>query len=145
MRSLSFPSMQNPRSLIKFRCWSLATKRTSFLNSKSPCLEFIDNLFTAISCPFECLPCKLQGIRKICFTHYWLNTLGHMINSSVHIITFSYLVNCPKSTFPELICFRKVICRNYNSAKIELQGLHIFFFKGLHIQNFPRRISYIHI
>ena len=56
IKSFSFPSKQKPRSLTKFRCWSLATNKTSFLNSRSPCLESLDNLFTAISCPFESLP-----------------------------------------------------------------------------------------
>lgn len=43
--------MQQPRSLTRFLCWSLAIKITSFLNSVNPCRELFESLFTAISCP----------------------------------------------------------------------------------------------
>ncbi|KAK7831526.1 hypothetical protein CFP56_027244 [Quercus suber] len=39
-----------------------------------------------------------------------------------------YLVNSPKSTLAQLICFRKVIRRNSNSGKVELQGFHALNF-----------------
>ena len=55
-RSLSLPSRQKPRSLTRLRCWSLATSITSFLNSRSPWPEPMDNLFTAMSCPLESVP-----------------------------------------------------------------------------------------
>ena len=44
------------------------------------------------------------------------------------IILYSYLVNSPESTLSKLICFRKVVCRNTNSAKVELQGFHAWNF-----------------
>lgn len=48
---LSSPWMQQPRSLTRFTCWSLAMSMTSFLNSSSPCVENFDSLFTATVCP----------------------------------------------------------------------------------------------
>lgn len=35
-----------------------------------------------------------------------------------------YLVNSTKTTFSELICFRKVLCCNSNGAEVKLQGFH---------------------
>ena len=54
--NFSIPSKAKPKSLTKFLCWSLANKRTSFLNSMFPCPESLDNLFTAISWPFGNFP-----------------------------------------------------------------------------------------
>lgn len=63
-RILSFCSKQKPRSLTKFLCWSLETNLTSFLNSCCPCLEFINNLLTAICFPLSSMPWYIKKIRK---------------------------------------------------------------------------------
>ena len=51
-------SVQQPRSVTRFLCWSFAIHETSFLNSSSPWLEFFESLFTAISSPSVSLPWK---------------------------------------------------------------------------------------
>ena len=128
MRSLSIPSKQKPRSLTKFRCWSLATIKISFLNSKSPCPEFLDSLFTAISCPSESLPYRCIRI---------FNMQPLVINGSESdlfwqtneifdcMILSNYLVDSTKSSSPNLICISKVICSDSNCWKIELLGFSI--------------------
>lgn len=52
----SSPWMQNPRSLTKFVCWSLAIRWISFLNSFKPCPECEFSLLTAILSPFGSSP-----------------------------------------------------------------------------------------
>lgn len=49
-------SEQNPRSLTRFMCCSLAVSETSFLNSSSPWVDDSDSLLTAISRPLGKFP-----------------------------------------------------------------------------------------
>nr|CAB3447695.1 unnamed protein product [Digitaria exilis] len=44
-------STQQPSSLTRFRCCSLAISSTSFRNSAAPCRDLVDSRFTAISAP----------------------------------------------------------------------------------------------
>ena len=53
---LSYPWMQQPRSLTRFTCCSLAMSMTSFLNSSKPCVEYLDSRFTATICPPSSFP-----------------------------------------------------------------------------------------
>ena len=64
--SFSIPSKEKPNSLTKFLCWGLANRRTSFLNSISPCPESIDSLFTAISRPFGSFPGNDDTTKYVC-------------------------------------------------------------------------------
>lgn len=54
----SGPEMLHPISRTRFRCWSLAINKTSFLNSSRPCVDVLESVLTAISCPSSSLPCS---------------------------------------------------------------------------------------
>ncbi len=56
----SSPLRQQPRSLTRLRCWTPVMSITSFKNSSCPCLELIDNCFTATSVPSGNTPCNVH-------------------------------------------------------------------------------------
>lgn len=56
----SGPEMLHPISRTRFRCWSLAINKTSFLNSSRPCLDVLESVLTATSCPSSSLPCNYE-------------------------------------------------------------------------------------
>lgn len=113
--SRSFCCKQKPRSLTKFRCWSVTINCTSFLNSMSPWLESLDNLFTAISFTLESFPWKWLTSVKI-----WPGCCVHRNVSFISV----YLVNWSKSSFSKLVCIREVISGNFDGVKLELYWLN---------------------
>ena len=67
MRIISSPSKQNPSSLTRFLCWSLASIRISFLNCTSPWTAFLESLLTATSRPSGSLPLNKEMEGSLAF------------------------------------------------------------------------------
>ena len=49
-------SMQQPKSLTRFLCWSLAMSVASFFSSSQPWPDLLESLFTATKFPFSNTP-----------------------------------------------------------------------------------------
>lgn len=109
-------SKQNPKSLTRFLCWSLATSTTSLLNSAAHCPELLDSLFTAISHPFISIPCKLSIY--LYYKHVYLSTWGL---KSVNYFSFLYQIFVFTSAFDAQILrmldlkFRRCYSKIYHS------------------------------
>ena len=57
----SSSSIQQPKSLTRFLCWSFAISVISFLNSSIPCPDLFESIFTAISCPLSNFPYESES------------------------------------------------------------------------------------
>lgn len=94
MSNFSFPSKQNPNSLTRFLCWSLATAKISFLNSSTPCPELFESLFTAISCLLSNIPweCTAITIRMVYFVEFIKSQGQKLLNFRVNTVLNDVLV-----------------------------------------------------
>ena len=119
--------MQQPRSLTRFRCWSLEIIITSFTNSSRPWLELFESLFTAISCPNNSSPFKFWWYGNI-FKRERERELDLGISLKKRTIAprLYYLVNRTKTALSYLICAGEVICWPHNGNKIKQWHVQIF-------------------
>lgn len=117
--------MQQPRSLTRFRCWSLAISFTSFLNSSIPCFESLESLFTAISCPFESLPYKF--IEKVFVNCIVLWSSFSICKFLLVHINFTQKT-APKPPSPSLLEFEKssvecdIVDKSNNGSSMSSSG-----------------------
>jgi len=108
--SFSSSSKHTPWSLTRFLCWSLATSTSSFLSSSIPCLEFVESLFTAISCPSGSIPFKnMMRIKTKPKNLTWKKHVS-MLSDNQYCPVKRYLINWTKTTLSKLIDFRKISC-----------------------------------
>ena len=102
--------MQQPRSFIRFRCWSLEISLTSFLNSFNPCPELLESLLTVISCSSSSIPWNSHSqITKILKAKQNKGVFHHF-NCLCALQT--YHVNGSKTTFTNLL----VDCKVFNGT-----------------------------
>lgn len=109
----SSPCVQQPKSLTRFVCWSSAINVISFMNSSSPCPEFLASLFTAIGCPSIKMPVKSdfqcqQSINIPNFIVFAVSVNSSSVNAyicqqMVHLPTDSY--SCSVLKFGNGECF----------------------------------------
>ena len=93
--------MQQPISLTRFLCWSLEITTTSFINSSSPCVDALESLFTAMSCPSANFPCNKKQISNSLFNTY----ITSQRSRGTGIIT---LYTGPKPPCPSLLASWKL-------------------------------------
>lgn len=126
---LSSPWMQQPRSLTRFTCCSLAMSMTSFLNSSKPCIENLDSRFTATVCPPSNSPWFISG--------EWIHFI---IQSNVLFARFAtakiclYLVNGTKAAFSKLGPGRKVVSGERYGRHVKERDVQVIALSGFIFQ-----------
>lgn len=149
--NFSEPWAQYPNKFTTFLCCTRANNLASFMNSFFPFRELCDNFFTAISFPLSNLPYSTRKGRHFFLLlrntsrKDWIFPWSQNVFLKIQNWPFSYLVNGPKASFPELVTVMEILGSSNKSLILELllflgcNLLQVLFFLPFYIH--PRKIQ----